>query len=249
MYFKEERDAEGTCASIEWTSTFARELEDCYELQEGVHWYGGGETHTQFWPIEKLSRKKSAFVPGDFLQNNDYYYGGVVEKYWLSSNGAAIVIDADAPLFVSVNTTHPNRICFSAKDRDPYVPREPLTFRYHWCAADDVKVVHQNVMANYFEKPTGIPDEEMLIRPLWSTWAEYKVDVNQSIVLDFARKVVSEGFGNSSHIEIDDNWESCYGQEVFNPDKFPNPRAMVDEIKTMNMRVTAWVHPFVNYGM
>lgn len=246
VYFKdEERDDVGTCATVEWSSTFARELEDCYSFQEGVHWYGGGETHTQYWTIEKHRRDLAPYVSGDYVTD----HGGVVEKYWLTSNGAAIVVDTDVPLFVSVNTTRPHQICFIAKDRDPFVERSPLTFRYHWCVGPDVKMTHQTAMMTYFETPTGIPDERMLIEPLWSTWAEYKEDVNQSIVIDFAKRVVSEGFRNSSHIEIDDNWETCYGQVTFNPQKFPDAKSMVDEIKDMNMRVTLWIHPFVNYGI
>ncbi|CAL8070661.1 unnamed protein product [Orchesella dallaii] len=236
------------CGRVEWTSNFAREIEDCYDIDEGVHWYGGGETHTQTWPIENNPRFEGPFVTSDFLQNPQNYYGGVVENYWLLSNGAALVVDPDTPLFFSLNTTRPDRVCLIARDQAPFTKREPLKLAYEWCTAENVKAAHQLAMSTFFEKPTGIPDETMLIRPLWSTWAEYKVNVNQTIVLDFAKRVVSEGFGNSSHIEIDDHWESCYGQEAFSPEKFPDPKAMIDEIKAMDMRVTAWVHPFINYN-
>ncbi|CAL8070657.1 unnamed protein product [Orchesella dallaii] len=236
------------CGSVEWTSAYARQIEDCYDLEEGVHWYGGGEMFTQIWPIETRPRQEGAYVTADSMASNEGQFGGVVENYWLLSNGAAIVIAPDTPLFFSLNTTHPNRVCFIAKDQNPFTQRSPLSFNYTWCTAENVKAAHQLAHGTFFDKPNGIPDEEMLIRPLWSTWAQYKADVNQSIVLDFARRVVSEGFGNASHIEIDDNWEPCYGQETFDTVKFPDPKAMVDEIKAMNMRVTLWVHPFINYG-
>jgi len=86
----------------------------------------------------------------------------------------------------------------------------------------------------------------MLIRPFWSTWAQYKTEVNQSIVLDFAKKIKEEGFEQSSHVEIDDHWETCYGEAVFNPAKFPDAAAMVQELKAMDLRVTLWIHPFIN---
>lgn len=236
------------CTRIEWTSTFAREIEDCYDLDPNVHWYGGGEMFTQIWPIETRPRQEGPYITADSMADNEGQFGGVLENYWLLSSGATLIIDPDTPLYFSLNSTHPNKVCFVSRDHTPYTKRSPLTMNYEWCTGTNIKDAHQFTMSTFFEKPTGIPDEEMLIRPLWSTWAEYKVDVNQSIVLDFARKVVSEGFGNSSHIEIDDHWETCYGEEVFDPAKFPNPREMVDEIKDMNMRVTMWVHPFVNYG-
>lgn len=224
------------CTRIEWTSSFAREIEDCYDLDPRVHWYGGSTTWT--YPIENSPRDEWAYLTN----------GDVHENYWLLSNGAALVIDPDTPLYVSMTSNRPNRFCFIARDNTPYTKRSPLTFNYEWCAGSDIKDAHQRTMALHFDKPSGIPDEEMLVKPFWSTWAEYKEDVNQTSVLDYARRVISEGFGESSHIQIDDDWETCYGDEEWNPVKFPDPKAMVDEIREMNLRTTLWVHPFINYG-
>ncbi|ODN06546.1 hypothetical protein Ocin01_00145 [Orchesella cincta] len=236
------------CGRVEWTSAYAREIEDCYDIEDGVHWYGGGETYIQTWPIENNPRVEGPYVTSDFFRDTVNYYGGVVENYWLLSNGAALVVDPDTPLFFSLNTTHRDRVCFVARDQAPFTKRKPLTLKYEWCTAENVKEAHKLAMGTFFEKPSGMPDETMLIRPFWSTWAEFHENFNQSMVLDYARKVVSEGFGNSSHIEIDDKWEGCRGQEEFDPVNFPDPKAMIDEIKNeLNLRVTAWVHPFINY--
>ena len=48
-------------------------------------------------------RSRVAYVPGDMLQNNKTYFGGVVEPYWLSSNGVAIWVPSGVPLFYSWN--------------------------------------------------------------------------------------------------------------------------------------------------
>jgi len=42
-----------------------------------------------------------------------------------------------------------------------------------------------------------------------------KANINESIVLDFATKIRENGF-SVSQVEIDDNWESCYGDATFN---------------------------------
>lgn len=47
-------------------------------------------------------------------------------------------------------------------------------------------------------------------------------------------------------IEIDDKWEAKYGDQTFDAAKFPDPKAMNDELHRMGFRVTLWVHPFVN---
>ena len=36
---------------------------------------------------------------------------------------------------------------------------------------------------------------------------------------------------------IDDNWQKDYGNFNFRPDKFPNPKAMVDELHAMGFKV------------
>ena len=124
-------------------------------------------------------------------------------------------------------SVHENKVCFVAKYDFPYHQQDELNLRYDVCTGENVKTIHQKSLAdNFLEKPTGLPDELMLLRPFWSTWAQYKADVNQTIVLDFARKIQSEGFELSSHVEIDDNWETCYGEAVFDPAKFPDVKGM-----------------------
>lgn len=149
---------------------------------------------------------------------------------------------------VGLNDKYEKKVCFTAQDDFPYTVRNPLVLKYHVCEGSDILEAHRRVAENYFKTPTSIPEPQMLIRPFWSTWAQYHQNVDQSIVLNFARRVISEGFELSSHIEIDDKWEACYGQESFDSQKFPDPSSMVEEIKDMNLNVTVWVHPFINFG-
>ena len=50
-------------------------------------------------------------------------------------------------------------------------------------------------------------------------------------------------------LSLDDNWERCYGDAVFDESsgKFPDPKGLVKKIKEeLGYRVTLWIHPFVN---
>jgi len=71
-----------------------------------------------------------------------------------------------------------NQVCFIARDEHPFQRRESLSLSYSLCVANDIKEVHQKTMVPFFDKPTDIPDERMLIQPFWSTWAQYKEDVS-----------------------------------------------------------------------
>ena len=113
-----------------------------------------------------------------------------------------------------VIVTDPKKFVFliSSLNYDLQVGREGETF----------KDVQQRALAKFYKRPLAIPDERMLVEPIWSTWATYGGEVNQSAVLTVAHRIVKEGFSSSSHIEIDDIWEICYGDHAFGP-KFPDP--------------------------
>lgn len=55
----------------------------------------------------------------------------------------------------------------------------------------------------HYQRPQGLPDLRMVKSPIWSTWARYKIDINQSIVLQYADEILDNGFSNSQ-LEIDD---------------------------------------------
>lgn len=63
--------------------------------------------------------------------------------------------------------------------------------------------------------------------------------------MNFANEIIDNGY-NNSQIEIDDDWETCYGELVFDQKKFPDPAQMVVDLKAMGFRVTMWIHPFMN---
>ncbi|CAG0879183.1 unnamed protein product [Cyprideis torosa] len=50
----------------------------------------------------------------------------------------------------------------------------------------------------------------------------------------YASEITAHGFLNS-HLEIDDDWETCYGDLRFNPVKFPNVSSMVQDLNNMGL--------------
>lgn len=45
-------------------------------------------------------------------------------------------------------------------------------------------------------------------------------------------------------MEIDDRWQTKYGDLEFDPVKFPDPKGMVAQLHAMGFKVTCWVMPF-----
>ncbi|XP_077993185.1 myogenesis-regulating glycosidase-like [Glandiceps talaboti] len=239
---------DNTCYDIEWTA-LDKEQEplDCFWLS-GAHWYGSAEMYYQLWPIEQWNEPMTLYLSGDmYARSTDY--GSVLERYWLSSQGVGIFVDGDVPLFASLNDNNDNQVCYLATYEDSPYPnpekRNPF-MRYSVCTGSNVRTIHEFMVSQFFEKPTGIPDERMMRQPIWSTWARYKIDINQSVVIDYAHEINDNGFPNSQ-LEIDDGWATKYGDLVFDPVKFHNPKEMCDELHDMGFRVTIWTTPFGNF--
>lgn len=219
-------------------------VSDCISLDTGrTNWYGGPQIFHQYWPVEKLSLTDYSYVAKQ--QDNV----GVAERYWLNSKGAFVYVDATAPLFLNQNGEHSvNQLCLTVQNKLPYnVRRSNIPFLYHIGVGNDVKAAHKEAVKHFLKKPTGVPDARMVSEPIWSTWARYKADINESIVEKFGDEILKHGF-NHSQLEIDDDWEVCYGALTFRPSKFPNIKKFVDRLKARGFRVTLWVHPFINKG-
>lgn len=169
----------------------------------------------------------------------------IAERYWLSSKGTYIFVSEKDPLFVDQNNLKDKHLCFIAKNKEPYQRRNIVTLRYEIGAFRDPRKAHEYVIDKHLGKPCGYPDEKMIKYPIWSTWARFKVHVNDVLVRKFAQEILEYGF-NSSQIEIDDNWETCYGSAEFDLVKFPDIKKLVYDLKKIGFRVTLWIHPFIN---
>jgi len=93
--------------------------------------------------------------------------------------------------------------------------------------------------------PRRVPPAEYFRLPIYTTWVEHKAAVDQAKVLEFARAIRAHDLP-AGVLELDDKWEVHYGDMDFDPVKFPDPKAMNDELHRMGFRSTLWVHPFVN---
>ena len=94
--------------------------------------------------------------------------------------------------------------------------------------------------------PTGtLPDQEFFTMPQYNTWIELMYNQNQKDILNYARQIIENDFP-SGILMIDDNWQRHYGNFEFKPDKFPDPKQMVDELHQMGFKVMLWICPFVS---
>ncbi|XP_055697883.1 myogenesis-regulating glycosidase-like [Phlebotomus papatasi] len=220
-----------------------KSITDCVSLgRNSLHWYGGPQQKYQYWPVEKLTLPNYSYV------TKEADNAAVAERYWVNTEGAFIHLSDTTPLFIDQNSMKDDHLCFIARQSLPYNPRHPtFDFEYSIGVARDAKAAHMEAVHRFLGRPSGVPDPLMAARPIWSTWARYKRDIDETVVMRFANEIVNNGFTNSQ-FEIDDDWEICYGALEFRTSKFPNIRNTVQQLKNMGFRVTLWIHPFINKG-
>ncbi|XP_075235878.1 myogenesis-regulating glycosidase-like isoform X2 [Lycorma delicatula] len=228
----------GFCHNIEWNNS--EPVEDCLSYGN-ANWFGGPEWNEQLWPVEKLRFMSLPYITS--LQNNM----GLVEPYWLNSQGLFIFVHYDVPLFIDSNYHKSNSLCLISNNTYPYnTQKRNIKLKYTVCQLDDPrKALEYAIQEKFISKPLDIPDTKMVEHPIWSTWVKFKADINETAILKYAESIIHHQF-NNSQLEIDDRWETCYGSMIFNKTRFPDIKLLSSKLKKIGFRITIWRHPFVN---
>ncbi|NXY78004.1 MYORG glycosidase, partial [Glareola pratincola] len=211
------------CYRVRWEELAAGPAVEHTMFWEDAHWYGGSEMSTQHWPIRLAGYQEPVpYVTSDVYSFRDSF-GGILERYWLSSKAAAIKINDSVPFHLGFNATE-RSLFFQARYKDsPYKPplgQQPFPeLSYRVCVGSDVTSIHKYMVRRYFNKPSKIPAENA---------KKYRF--------------------NCSHIEIDDMYTQAYGDFDFDPIKFPNVTEMFARLREDGFKVTLWTHPFINYN-
>ena len=237
-----------------WHSA-SQSLQCAFSIRE-AWWYGQGQLVHQLWPLNRLMLQAGELITAD---NGPTGLLGIQTPAWLSSNGVALL--ARSPVSVSFNRPPDSYPVHSWNlgtpppfDQRPYADpggvgdaRLTLTgddLHYEILLADDLPAVYQ-ALIDRLGHPGALPPAGLFARPTWTTWARYKANISQAIVLRFAYEVIEHGYPYHA-LEIDARWQTQYGDLEFDPDRFPAPGAMIDQLHALGFKVTAWVMPFLD---
>lgn len=113
-------------------------------------------------------------------------------------------------------------------------------------AGKTLKEAYMAASAAHFPPSGKLPPEEFLTRPQYNTWIELMYNQNQEDILKYAHAIADNGFPTGAVLMVDDNWQKYYGNYDFKPERFPDPKAMMDELHGMGFRVMLWVCPYVS---
>lgn len=97
----------------------------------------------------------------------------------------------------------------------------------------------------FFPATGKMPDTLLFSKPQYNTWIELLYNQNQADILKYAHAIADNGFPPGV-IMIDDYWGPHFGSFEFRKDRFPNAKAMTDELHRMGFKVMLWVCPFIS---
>jgi alpha-glucosidase (family GH31 glycosyl hydrolase) len=210
---------EKTSGAVESTSDF-------WTSPRETHWYGQINMDAKFpyfsFPLESHVSK---MMPSVF---------NTQMPLWLNETGAAILADT-YELFAA---HFENGLTIRGLDIE--------TFSYHILLGEDIRDA-RSIFQRRVGLPERIPAEHVFIKPIFTTWVEYKQGVDQEKVVAFAKDIQAHDFP-CGVVEIDDKWEGNYGDFTFDFSKFPDPKMMVESLHKMGYLVTLWVYPYFNLG-
>lgn len=156
--------------AVNWTSSSQKPVVfmDCFVLS-GSHWYGGAELYWQKWPLEKVQVNMMQYVPQSLHgshKESEATFGPVLERYWLSSRGIAIIVDKSVPLHVSVNENGNGKLCLKS---DPTGYLQPVVsyLAYRVLSGYNPRDLHLRVIRKYLGKPRVIPNKAVIKKPSW----------------------------------------------------------------------------------
>lgn len=205
-----------------------------FRLEPSGEWYGGasqGWRKTHAYPLNSAHLDREGFLSDSTSQGS---------PLWYSTKGIGVWIRTNRDFRYSVNKQ------IGGKDDGLLSAEMPNTsvLAYDIFVDDNLRDVVRRIVKE-IGYPRVVPLADFFKMPIYTTWVEYKADVTQAKVLEYARKIRALNLP-AGVIELDDKWETRYGDMEIDRAKFPDPKAMVDELHKMNFKVTLWVHPFVN---
>ena len=112
-------------------------------------------------------------------------------------------------------------------------------------AGNTLREAYMAAQAKYFPANGILPDTLFFTMPQYNTWIELMYNQNQADILRYAHAIVANGFP-AGVLMIDDNWQRYYGNFDFKAERFPDAKAMIDELHALGFKVMVWICPFVS---
>lgn len=228
------------CYNVTWLTTRAgHQLKDCYNLGQD-HWYGLSTLPLQTWPLKNVNISNVQFIPGASGQ-----LGWVLDGYWLSSSGVAIIVDPSQRFHISWNDTSDGQMCLISN----YIGSESSDsaqheLTYYVCSGQTIKDTYIFSRSMFLPTgPTTIPNRQIITLPSWSMTDAIS---SQDSVSGVLQRLIEYDF-NCSYLELQFPWEKYHGDFTPDASKFPNLPDLLATFENAGCKPIISVSPFSFY--
>ncbi|MFJ1970214.1 TIM-barrel domain-containing protein [Streptomyces sp. NPDC087903] len=207
-----------------------------YDLSSAGHWYGHGEAETpqggpgtdQPWPLDAGEVDHETFGPASYH---------MIDPFWYTSKSTGLRVDTGNVMDVALNKGKDGLGTFTVESPDTYkatvfVESTPLE-------------VYRDYIGIVGKPAKSDAPYEQYAKPLWNSWAQFYTKVDQEKLLDYATDLHDNGLDGHT-IQLDDKWESNYGNLTWDPKTFPDPRGLSKKIHEMGFDFGVWVTLWIN---
>lgn len=108
-----------------------------------------------------------------------------------------------------------------------------------------LKEAYLYASSQFFPSSGLWPDSLLIKAPQYNLWIELMYNPNQKDVVNYAKQVLNNEM-LPGVLMIDDNWSNYYGHFDFDKEKFPNPKALINELHSLGFKVMVWICPFIS---
>ncbi|WP_411978012.1 TIM-barrel domain-containing protein [Streptomyces phaeochromogenes] len=207
-----------------------------YDLSSAGHWYGHGEAETpqggpgvnQPWPLDAGEVDHKAFGPASY---------NMIDPFWYTSRSTGLRVDTGNVMDVALN-----------KGKDGlgrFIVESPDTYKATVFVESTPLEVYRDYIGIVGKPTKSDATYEQYAKPLWNSWAQFYTKIDQEKLLDYATDLHDNGLDGHT-IQLDDKWESNYGNLTWDPKTFPDPKGLSDKIHDMGFDFGIWVTLWIN---
>ncbi|GAB2862774.1 glycoside hydrolase family 31 protein [Actinoallomurus bryophytorum] len=206
-----------------------------FAMASAGHWYGHGEASTdeggpytdQPWPLDSGKVADDAFGPASYQ---------MVDPFWFTQSAAGIFFDTQDLMNVDLGKK-------TAGVAGMEVTGSP-GFAATFFVEKTPKAVYDDYIGITGKPAKSDAEPYQYETPLWNSWAQFYTNVDQAGFLDYVHRLHDAKVPGHT-MSLDDGWMSHYGDFTFNS-KFPDPKAMSDEVHNLGDKFGLWVTLWIN---
>ena len=191
-------------------------------------------------------------VPGvaAAVQSVQFEWGRVLSRYFISAPGASIKINAETPLYVSMNEDGNGMFCVGAKKEGfPFPPERPNFLNYSICTGDNIR----DVATHLADKDiwNGLKHEDVQLTyamtqaPIWKILPQVLngTENDEMSLLNHTNRIADLQF-SEGYILIDESWQRFTGDLKMDPERFPTMGETFNITRRRGFKVAITVSPF-----